>query len=124
MLPYNKQLEPYSREERKNMTNAEKLLWSKIRMKQLNKCQFYRQRIVGDYVVDFSSPSAKLIVEVNDSEHYSDKTAKADRIKDRYMENSGFTVLRFNDNEVLTNTAGVTEKILEKIKARKKGQVK
>jgi very-short-patch-repair endonuclease len=44
--------------------------------------------------------------------------AKADRIKDRYMENCGFTVLRFNDNEVLTNTAGVTEKILEKMKVR------
>jgi len=118
MLPYNKQLEPYSREQRKNMTDAEKLLWSKIRMKQLNKCQFYRQRIVSDYVVDFFSPSAKLVIEVNGSQPYSDKMAKADRIKDRYMENCGFTVLRFNDNEVLTNTAGVTEKILEKMKAR------
>ncbi len=124
MLPYNKQLEPYSREQRKNMTDAEKLLWSKIRMKQLNKCQFYRQRIVGDYIVDFFCPRAKLIIEVNDSQVYSDKMAKADRIKDRYMENCGFTVLRFTDTEVLTNTAGVTEKILEKMKAREKGQVK
>lgn len=106
------------------MTDAEKLLWSKIRMKQLNKCQFYRQRIIGDYVVDFFCPSAKLIIEVDDSQNYSDKIAKSDRIKDRYMENCGFTVLRFNDNEVLTNTAGVTEKIIEKMKAREKGQVK
>ena len=118
MLPYNKQLEPYSREQRKNMTDAEKLLWSNIRMKQLNKCQFYRQRIIGDHVVDFFSPSAKLIIEVDDSQNYSDKIAKADRIKDRYMENRGFTVLRFNDDEVMTNTAGVTRKILEKMKAR------
>jgi very-short-patch-repair endonuclease len=118
MLPYNKQLEPYSREQRKNMTDAEKLLWSKIRMRQLNKCQFYRQRIVGDYIVDFFCPRAKLIIEVDGSQPYSDKMAKADRIKDRYMGNCGFTVLRFNDNQVLTNTAGVTEKILEKMKAR------
>lgn len=118
MLPYNKQLEPYSREQRKHMTDAEKLLWSKIRIKQLNKRQFYRERIIGDYIVDFFCPSAKLIIEVDGSEHNSDKMAKADRIKDRYMENCGFTVLRFNDNEVLTNTAGVTEKILEKMKAR------
>jgi very-short-patch-repair endonuclease len=119
MQPYNKQLEPYSREQRKNMTEAEKLLWSKIRIKQLNKCQFYRQRIVGDYVVDFSSPSAKLIIEVDVSQDYSDKMAKADRIKDRYMENCGFKVLRFNDNEVLTNIEGVTENILENIQLSK-----
>ncbi len=53
MLPYNGNLKQYSRQLRENMTDAERHLWAKIRMKQLKRYQFYRQKPVGDYIVDF-----------------------------------------------------------------------
>jgi very-short-patch-repair endonuclease len=65
MLPFNKRLKILARELRKNMTDAGKLLWSKIRRKQLKGYQFYRQKNIGDYIVDFYCPAGKLIVEVD-----------------------------------------------------------
>gem|GEM_PF-4425868 len=56
ILPYSPKLKSYSRELRKNMTDAEKKIWGKLRRKQLKKCQFYRQRVIGEYIVDFFVP--------------------------------------------------------------------
>lgn len=116
MLLYNKNLKQYSRELRKNMTDAERYLWSKVRMKQLNSCQFYRQRIIDNYIVDFFCPRAKLVIEVDGSQHYSDEMAEADKIRDEYMRNNGLKVLRFTDTEVLKNIEGTVEIILENLK--------
>lgn len=115
MLDYNRSLIGLSRHFRKNMTDSEKRLWSKIRMRQLNGYQFYRQRIIGDYIVDFFCPKAKLIIEVDGSQHKSDEIAGADRERDVYVKNKGLKMLRFNDIEVLRNIDGVIEKILENI---------
>ncbi len=60
MLPYNKKLKKYSRQLRKNMTDAEKKMWMSIRGKQLKNQQFYRQKIIGDYIVDFYCPKIPL----------------------------------------------------------------
>ena len=76
MLFYNTKLKKYSQELRKNMTDAERLLWSRLRRKQLNNFQFYRQRIIGDYIVDFYCPRSKLIIEVDGGQHYQDEGAK------------------------------------------------
>ena len=65
MLFYKTKLKKYSQELRKNMTDAERLLWSRLRRKQLNNFQFYRQRIIGDFIFDFYCPKSKLVVEVN-----------------------------------------------------------
>lgn len=54
---------------RKNMTEAEKILWSKIRRKQLKGYQFYRQRVIGNYIVDFLCPKARLVIEVDGGQH-------------------------------------------------------
>ena len=56
MLPYNKNLKQYSRQLRENMTDAERKLWAKIRRKQIKEFQFYRQKPIGDYIVDFYCP--------------------------------------------------------------------
>lgn len=116
MLRYNSSLKPYSRELRKNMTDAERLLWSKVRMKQLKGYQFYRQRIIGDYIVDFFCPRAKLVIEVDGGQHYSDEIG-ADRRRDEYMMSLGLRVLRFSDTDVLKNTGGAVEKIIDYMKA-------
>ena len=116
MLFYNSKLKPYSRELRKNMTDAEIHLWLKLRRKQLNSCQFYRQRIIGQYIVDFYCPGAKLIIELDGSQHYTGEMVERDSKRDEYLKNRGLKVLRFTDTDVLKNIDGVLEAILENIK--------
>jgi very-short-patch-repair endonuclease len=106
VLPYNKRLKKYSRELRTNMTDAERLLWSRIRRKQLKDCQFYRQKIIGNYIVDFYCPKSNLIIELDGGQHYSDEGMRKDKIRDNYLENLGLTVLRFSDRDVLGNLQG------------------
>ncbi len=115
MLPYNKKLKKYSRELRKNMTEAEKLLWSKIRKKQLKNCQFYRQKIIGNYIVDFYCPKSNLIIELGGGQHYSDEGMKKDKSRDDYMKNLELRVLRFSDKDVFENLKGILEKIWEEL---------
>ncbi len=55
------------------MTDAERLLWSRIRRKQLKDCQFYRQKVVGNYIVDFYCPKSNLVIELDGGQHYSDE---------------------------------------------------
>jgi len=86
MLPFNKKLKNLARELRKNMTNAERLLWSKIRRKQLNGYQFYRQKNIGNYIVDFYCPSAKLIIEIDGGQHFSKEGFEKDRIRKTELE--------------------------------------
>ncbi len=117
MLPYNKELKQYSRELRKNMTEAENLLWSKIRRKQLKGYQFYRQKVIGNYIVDFYCPKANLIIELDGSQHYSVKGEVNDRNRDDYMIRLGLNVLRFSDKEVFKNLKGVLEIIWWNLKS-------
>jgi very-short-patch-repair endonuclease len=113
MLPFNRNLKTISRELRKNMTETERLLWSKIRKKQLKGYQFYRQKNIGNYIVDFYCPAGKLIIEIDGSQHYSEDGKKKDGIRNNYMSRLGFTVLRFSDREVFKNIQGVLERIYE-----------
>ena len=113
MLPYNGNLKQYSRQLRENMTDAERRLWAKIRMKQLKGYQFYRQKPVGDYIVDFFCPRAKLVIEVDGSQHFAGEMTEDDRIRDEYMSSFGLRVLRFTNTDILTHIDGVVESILE-----------
>ena len=111
MLPYNKNLKILARNLRKNMTDAERRLWSKIRRKQLKKFQFYRQKNIGDYIVDFYCPSAKLIVEIDGGQHYSKENNVKDEARDKFLSNLGFRVLRFSNSDVFKNIDGVITEI-------------
>ena len=113
MLPYNKKLKNLARELRKNMTDAERHLWSRIRRKQLKNYQFYRQKNIGDYIVDFYCPGAKLIVEVDGGHHYMSENTEKDEARDKYLESLGFRVLHFSDRDVLKNMEGVLQKIFD-----------
>ena len=95
------------------MTDAEKLLWSKLRKKQLKDYQFYRQRIIGNYIVDFYCPKAKLIIEVDGSQHYDDEGNRRDEMRDSYLKKLGFKIFRVSDREVFKNLQGVVERIFE-----------
>ncbi len=114
-LPYNKHLKPLSRDLRSNMTDAERRLWSRIRGKQLNDRQFYRQRIIGNYIADFYCPRAKLVVEVDGSQHYTEEGLEADQRRDDYMRGLGLKVLRFSDLDILRNLDSVVETIFQAV---------
>jgi very-short-patch-repair endonuclease len=111
MLPYNKNLKQISRCLRRNMTDAERSLWARIRNKQLKNCQFYRQKVIGDYIVDLYCPKARLVIERDGGQHCSDGEKEKDKTRDNYMTGIGSKVLRFSDREVFENPAGILEEI-------------
>jgi len=115
VLPYNKNLKQPSRQLRGNMTDAERHLWAKIRMKQLKGYQFYRQKPIGDYIVDFFCPRAKLVIEVDGSHHLVGESIEYDRIRDEYLSDFGLRVLRFTNTGVLKHIEGVVERIGEEM---------
>jgi len=116
LLPFNRKLKPLARNLRSNMTDAEQLVWTKVRRKQISDCQFYRQKNIGNYIVDFYCPKAKLILEIDGGQHYENDGIKKDLERDQYFQRLGFTVLRFSDIDVLKNINGVVERIQEHLK--------
>jgi very-short-patch-repair endonuclease len=111
VLPYNKGLKEFSRDLRKNMTEAETALWWKLRKRQLNNRQFYRQRIIANYIVDFYCPEEKLVIEIDGSQHYSEPGQAKDRLRDSHLTDLGLKVLRFSAREVMETLEGVLEVI-------------
>ena len=93
------------------MTDAEKLLWSKVRHRQLKQFQFYRQKPIGSFIVDFYCPKANLVIELDGGQHYCEYRKTKDILRDKYMEHIGLKVLRFSDREVFENLRGVMERI-------------
>ena len=97
------------------MTDAEIILWSKLRMKQLNNCQFYRQKIIGNYIVNFFCPKYHLIIEVDGGQHYSDEMLNADRDRDETLKSMRLTELRFTNVDIFKNIEGVVTRIIESL---------
>ena len=118
MLRYYGKLKFNARQLRKDMTDAEQVIWTRIRRKQLLGVQFYRQKPIGSYIVDFFAPKAKLVVEVDGSQHMATEHARRDRQRDAYLVNLGLSVLRFNRLQVLQETDAVVEIILGRLSER------
>ena len=119
MRQYRRDLKSPARELRSNMTDAENLLWSRLRRKQLYGIQFYRQKAIGPYIADFFAPAAGLIIEVDGSQHGEADHRQRDLMRDRCLADKGLQVLRFHNREVLLETDGVVERIAEEIQKRK-----
>jgi very-short-patch-repair endonuclease len=99
------------------MTEAEIILWARIRRKQINSVQFYRQKPLGKYVVDFYCPDKKLVIEVDGSQHYEEKNIEKDKVREYFLKRTlNLKVIRFNNLDVLENIDGVLEVIYEKTK--------
>ena len=111
MLKYNAHLKDNARRLRGNLTDSEAALWARLRKKQLLGTQFYRQKPIGDYIVDFFAPRARLVVEVDGSQHLGGQHALKDRSRDRYLASLGLKVLRFSSREVLEESGAVVEAI-------------
>jgi very-short-patch-repair endonuclease len=100
-----------ARDLRKSSTDAERRLWSRLRNKQLDGFRFRRQQPIGPYVVDFYCSDASLIVEVDGGQH--DANQARDAVRTKWLEDQGYRVLRFWNNDVLANTEGVPLTIRE-----------
>ena len=95
-----------------NSTDTEKYLWKYLRERQLEGFKFRRQHPIGKYIVDFINLGRKIIIEVDGGQHLENKK---DKLRDKWLEEKGYEVLRFWDNEVLTNIEGVLESIRKKL---------
>ncbi len=100
----------FARKLRKEQTDAERRLWWNLRNRQLDGWKFRRQFPIGDYIVDFVCIDAKLIIELDGGQH--SEQGDYDEQRTRKLEKDGFVVLRFWNNDVLTNSEGVIEEIL------------
>ncbi|MFQ5442658.1 MAG: endonuclease domain-containing protein [Thermodesulfobacteriota bacterium] len=115
MLPCNSDLKEYARILRKNMTEAERLLWSKVRGKQIKGFRFHRQKIIGDFIVDFYCHIGRLVIEVDGGQHYTEDGQSIDALRDGFLKRQGLKVLRFSNRDVLKSVDGVLEKIYESL---------
>jgi very-short-patch-repair endonuclease len=93
------------------MTEAEKRIWYKVRSKQLG-VKFRRQQLIGKYIVDFVCFEKKLVIEIDGGEHLQ---SSRDEIRDEWLQKNGYKVLRFWNNDVLKNTDGVIQTIVNEI---------
>jgi UDP-N-acetylmuramate dehydrogenase len=102
-----------SRTLRASQTEAESLLWTRLRAGRLQGHKFRRQVPIGSYIVDFACPAAKLVVELDGSQHLDQ--VEYDERRTRFLEKQGYVVVRVWNNDVIERTESVLEAILHKI---------
>jgi very-short-patch-repair endonuclease len=115
-LPRNKNLTKTSQNLRRNMTKEERHLWYDF-LKNY-PVQFKRQKVIGSYIVDFYCHKAKLIVELDGSQHFEEIGFEDDVNRTKYLNNLGLDVMRIANNEIWSNFTGVCEAIDHRVQAR------
>jgi very-short-patch-repair endonuclease len=101
---------------RQRQTEAEKILWAKLRNRQLEGVKFRRQQPIGRYVVDFASFEKRILVEIDGGQHDETGIRQKDEERTAWLKGEGYRILRFWNNEVLNNMDGVLEVIREALK--------
>jgi len=123
VLGYVQRNKDFARQLRGRMTEAEQRLWFHLRRDQLG-VRFYRQKPLGPYIVDFHAPKAKLVIELDGSQHYDDPTQKEkDSSRDAWLSAQGHKVLRFDDRQMLTETQAVLEVIFQVVRQSTGGEI-
>jgi len=102
-----------ARELRENTTEAEKLLWRRLKNRQLEGFKFRRQQPIGPYIVDFVNFEKKIIIELDGGQHAIEE--EKDSKRDRWLAQQGFEVLRFWNNEVFESLEGLLETLRRKL---------
>ncbi len=103
---------------RKNATDEEKQLW--YRYLKNYPIQWYRQRIIGNYIADFYCKKLKIVIELDGSQHYEETTMEYDRARTAYFQSQGIEVIRFTNTDIQKNLRGVCDYIDLKVAERKK----
>ncbi len=106
---HNKQLVPFAKQLRKEMTKEERHLWYDFL--RAYPVRFSRQKVLGKYIADFYSAEAGLIIELDGSQHYENENMEGDAERTAFLEAYGLKVLRISNNEVSRNFRGVCEYI-------------
>ena len=101
-----------ARQLRRNQTEAERLLWSRLRALHLDGLKFRRQHPIGKYVVDFVALEEKLVIELDGGQHNESPIREYDEQRSSWLNEESYRVIRFWDNEVLLNIEGVLEVIM------------
>jgi very-short-patch-repair endonuclease len=122
MLPYNKKLKSRSRELRSSMTDAEIKLWTKLKRKQIHQLQFCRQKPIGNFIVDFYCPKARLVIEIDGGQHYREQGVLQDAARDCCVRGLGLEVIRFSNRDVLYNLDGVLAVIVDRVEKALEGE--
>ena len=117
----NPKLVSNARKLRKNMTKEERHLWYDF-LKDY-PVRFYRQKILGRYIVDFYCADAKLVVELDGSQHYDPEAMKKEYKRTAFLEQYDLRVLRIPNNEVMKNVLGVCEHIDYHVRKRVQREV-
>lgn len=114
---YNKSSEKFKRQAlRNNMPPAEKILWEKLRRRQIEDCKFRRQYSIGAFVVDFYSPELKLAIEVDGESHFVNGVQAYDQERDTFLMSKGTKILRFKNNQIYEELDGVLLTVIKKIR--------
>jgi len=116
-LPKNKNLTKLAQILRRNMTKEERHLWYDF-LKSYD-VQFNRQKVIGNYIVDFYCHNAGLIIELDGSQHFEEVGLEDDAKRTNYFQSLGLEVLRIPNNEIWGNFSSVCEAIDQKVKNRK-----
>ena len=103
------------KELRQNQTEAEKLLWSQLRNNRFYGVKFFRQYSIGPYVLDFYSPTLRLVIELDGGQHSEQEQQEYDENRSEYLKLHDMEVIRFLNNEVMQNMEGVLVRIAEKV---------
>ncbi len=120
MLPYPAEHKLLARELRKNMTEAEQILWKRLRRKQILGVPFYRQKPLAQFIVDFYCAAAMLVIELDGSQHYTPDAQQYDAVRTQTLEAMGLRVLRFDNRQVLQELEAVIEAIFAEVEARRR----
>ncbi len=118
MLPYNRALKPLSRSLRSGLTLAEQRLWERVRRKQIHGVQFYRQKPLAGYIVDFYGAAARLVIELDGSQHMAPDAQAYDAQRTQVLEGLGLRVLRFDNQQVLTQMDAVMAVVFDVVRQR------
>ena len=98
---------------RRQMTDAEKLMWSKLRGRRFDGVKFKRQKPIAGYIVDFVALDLKVIIEIDGGQHA--ERIEADAARTRVLEEAGYHVVRFWNHDVLGNIEGVLEALIQEL---------
>ena len=111
---YYSKLKSRSQDLRKNMTKEERKLWYDCLRKL--PIDFHRQKMIGNYILDFYCAAHKIAIEVDGSQHYESDALDYDIKRTEYLNRIGITVLRYSNHDINTNFDGVCNDIMRKLK--------
>lgn len=117
-MQYNHYLKQPARQLRNQQTDAEQMLWQRLRRKQIHGVQFYRQRPIDQFIVDFYCHAAMLVIECDGSQHHSAEGLAQDIARDDRLRSLGLQILRFDNRQILTQLNAVCDVVAQVVLER------